>query len=604
VSSALPQPATADEPKPVRILLLLDVSGSMNERMSSGRTKFAAAKRALKQVADSLPPGTEVGLRVYGSTIAEPKSKNPKACTDSELVMPVGPLDRAKMYQAVDSFKAKGETPIAYALKKSIADLGDSGRRVLVLISDGEETCAKDPCPTARKLAESGVELQFNAVGFGVSGKARRQLRCIADAGNGAYYDASQTPDLTDAIRKITQRALRPFQISGIPVKGTEDPETAPQLATGQYADSHDASGVTRYYRIPRSPGSTVTASITSLVNPYHGQNIEGWNLELTTSDGRRCGTESPMSHSYKVTSVVAGAVSSDGSHQQTGGPCLTDPMLILSLSRKSYLGNKKSAPVEISVAEEPPITNLANLPEPLSSYDENASPVKIKAPAQTVLGGTAFSNAPALTPGTWTDSLATGETVVYRVRLETGQRLRVTADMPAPNSGWRLGWTDAIGPQLMIFAPSRVQLTKQTGVLQGTQTSTLTAVSPEIRVRNREVTHDQTRAASIAGDYYVAVLLDPVTTDPKGRVMKFRLRVAVEGEPEGQPVYASTAPSPSVSDVGPQASTTESPTSGDAGSTSPGGSITLPLVLLAAVAALGVGTGVVIGFRRGRRSV
>ena len=221
-SLAVPQSALADEPKPVKILLLLDVSGSMNERISSGGNKFAAAKRALKHVADSLPPSTEVGLRVYGSEIAEPKSKNPKACTDSELVMPIGPLDRNKMYRAVDSFKAKGETPIAYSLEKSVDDLGSSGRRVLVLISDGEETCAKDPCPTARKLAAAGVDLQFNAVGLAVNGKARRQLQCIADAGNGSYYDASQTPDLSEAIRKITQRALRPFQISGTPVKGTE----------------------------------------------------------------------------------------------------------------------------------------------------------------------------------------------------------------------------------------------------------------------------------------------------------------------------------------------------------------------------------------------
>ena len=132
---AVSQPAKADETKPVKILILLDVSGSMNERISLGGKKFAAAKRSLRQVADNLPPGTEVGLRVYASTIAEPKSKNPKACTDTQLVMPVRPLDRAKMYRAVRSFDAKGETPIAYSLQQSVNDLGSSGRRVLVLIS-------------------------------------------------------------------------------------------------------------------------------------------------------------------------------------------------------------------------------------------------------------------------------------------------------------------------------------------------------------------------------------------------------------------------------------------------------------------------------------
>src|SRR5918992_4333573 len=100
-------PAQADES--TKVLLLLDVSGSMNERISSGGTKFAAAKRALKKVADAMPAGTQVGLRVYGSTIDEPKEQNPKACTDTKLVLPIGPLNRGKLFRAVDSFTAKGE---------------------------------------------------------------------------------------------------------------------------------------------------------------------------------------------------------------------------------------------------------------------------------------------------------------------------------------------------------------------------------------------------------------------------------------------------------------------------------------------------------------
>ena len=224
VATGLSAPLTARAEDPAKVLLLLDVSGSMNEKISSGGTKFAAAKRALKQVADALPAGTEVGLRVYGSEIAEPKAENPKACQDTELVMPIGPLNRTKMYRAVDSFKAVGETPIAYSLGKAVDDLGDSGRRVLVLISDGEESCAGDPCPVARKLADKGVDLQFNAVGLDVGGKARKQLKCIADAGNGSYYDADESDDLSEALRKITQRALRPFAITGTRVSGNREP--------------------------------------------------------------------------------------------------------------------------------------------------------------------------------------------------------------------------------------------------------------------------------------------------------------------------------------------------------------------------------------------
>ena len=109
-----PLPAKAEDS--TKVLLLLDVSGSMNERISSGGTKFAAAQRAVKRVANAVPAGTQVGLRVYGSEIAEPKEQNPKACTDTKLVLPIGPLNRRQLFRAVDSFEAKGETPIAYSL--------------------------------------------------------------------------------------------------------------------------------------------------------------------------------------------------------------------------------------------------------------------------------------------------------------------------------------------------------------------------------------------------------------------------------------------------------------------------------------------------------
>src|SRR5918997_4480481 len=246
-----PPPAQAADT--TEVLFLLDVSGSMNERISSGGTKFAAAQRALKRVADAVPAGTQVGLRVYGSRIAEPKEQNPKACTDTELVLPIGPLNRGKLFRAVDSFTAKGETPIAYSLEKSVGDLGSSGKRVLILISDGEETCAGDPCPVARRLAKAGVDLQFNAIGLAVKSKARKQLQCIAKAGDGNYYDANNTSDLEDAVRKITQRALRPFQTSGTPVEGTVDQEGAPRIGPGQYKDTYDTSNTPRYYRIPRT---------------------------------------------------------------------------------------------------------------------------------------------------------------------------------------------------------------------------------------------------------------------------------------------------------------------------------------------------------------
>jgi Ca-activated chloride channel family protein len=183
---------------------------------------------------------------------------------------------------------------------------------------------------------------------------------------------------------------------------------------------------------------------------------------------------------------------------------------------------------------------------------------------ARPVLGGTSFSNSTQLTPGTWTDSIATGETVFYRVRLETGQRVRVTATTPAPKSSWRLGAADALTSRLVLSSPARSTLTVRQAPLQGKGAVTLTAASPQVRVRNREVPpppnylDPSVTTASISGDYYVALQLDPLQKFLTGRVMQVRLSVAVDGKTSGRPVYASTVASATPT---PSASTSAAPT-------------------------------------------
>ena len=595
-----PLPAKAEDA--TKVLFLLDVSGSMNQRISSGGTKFAAAQRALKRVADAVPAGTQVGLRVYGSEIAEPQEQNPRACTDTKLVLPIGPLNRGRLFRAVDSYQAKGETPIAYSLEQAVGDLGPSGKRVLILISDGEESCAGDPCPAARKLAKAGVDLQFNAIGLAVDGKARRQLQCIARAGDGNYYDADNTSDLEDAVRKITQRALRPFQTSGTPVEGTPDQTDAPQIGPGQYKDAYDASNTPRYYRIQRTPGSTVTASIASIVRPYPTQNLELWTLTLATADGTQCATGQVTAGSFRATTVVSGAVLSSQTDLYTRSPapepCTSAPELLLSLARQSPLGNEESAPVEVRIDEEAPIANLASLPEPVSDFTGRADAVRPSGRTPTNLGGTSFSNATEVTPGSWRDSVAVGETVFYRVRLEPGQRLRVSAETPAPKTAWRLAAAEGLTSRVLVYSPARALLAQQFDNLQGRTSARVTAASPEVRVRNREVPQPSNfldpnvTSAAVAGDYFIGLQLDPLQGYLSGQVMQVRLSLAVDGQPSGQPEYTVPSPSPSPSlSSGPTGST--APSADPTPSAAPpvdGGSGISPALLLTGAGLLAVG--------------
>ncbi|MGI3779786.1 MAG: vWA domain-containing protein, partial [Janthinobacterium lividum] len=494
------------------------------------------------------------------------------------LVLPIGPLDQNRMNAAVDSFQAQGATPIAYSMGKAVDDLGGTGKRVLILISDGQETCAKDPCPIVKKLADRGVDLQFNAIGLAVDSKARSQLQCIAKAGGGAYYDANNTDSLNQALRKLTQRALRPFEVAGTPVSGTADPAGAPAVAPGQYRDTYDASGTPRYYTIPRTPGSVVTAWLSSVVRPYGTVNADTFAMKLETLQGELCSSTGAFTQAVKSATVYSVAVRSDHSEspQQAPATCSTDAQLRLEVSRTTPGGSDASAPVELGVTEQPPVTNRADLPAPVAGYTGKGFRLRDQtAKATPVVGGSGFSNAPAVAAGAWSDSIAFGDTTLYRVPLDYGQTLKVTASLPGDKGKLPLSLSDGYIVRLKLLTPAHAQLVSVTEPHNGETAVHLSAASPQVRVRNDElplpVTQDyqpDASTASVAGDYYVVVELQPVIGHLTGVVVPLQLDVAVDGTPSGQPVLA---PAPS-SSATPSTSAAPTPAASPSNATGPVG--------------------------------
>ncbi|HEX4955024.1 MAG TPA: VWA domain-containing protein [Thermoanaerobaculia bacterium] len=187
------------------IELVLDASGSMNARLASGETRIAAAKAAVARVAATLPADTTLALRAYGHR--SPREKHD--CDDTALLVPFGLLadNRAAVVRAAEGLAARGYTPISRVLRLAAGDLaGKPGEKVIVLVSDGKETCDTDPCATARALKAADVSLVIHAIGFEVDSAARGELACVAQATGGSYFDAAGVDGLATALGQASVR--------------------------------------------------------------------------------------------------------------------------------------------------------------------------------------------------------------------------------------------------------------------------------------------------------------------------------------------------------------------------------------------------------------
>ncbi|MEU3660987.1 VWA domain-containing protein [Streptomyces sp. NPDC032940] len=273
---ALPAGAAAGEPTgedAPKVDLVLDVSGSMRTRDIDGGTRMAAAKQAFNEVLDATPEEVQLGIRTLGADY--PGDDRKTGCKDTAQLYPVGPLDRTEAKTAVATLSPTGWTPIGPALLKAADDLdGGNGSKRIVLISDGEDTCAPlDPCEVAREIAAKGIGLTIDTLGLVPNAKMRQQLSCIAEATGGTYTSVEHTDELTDKVNQLVDRAADPV-VTPVAVNGADACAKAPELKSGLYTDREEF-GKQRWYRVDVLPGEELRASVSvsadRAVNPSYG---------------------------------------------------------------------------------------------------------------------------------------------------------------------------------------------------------------------------------------------------------------------------------------------------------------------------------------------
>jgi hypothetical protein len=179
--------------------LILDASNSMWGQIQ-GEAKISIAKKVLSQIIGELPDEMNVGLRVYGHRYG---LNDKRACTDTELVVPIGPVNKKQLTETVNKITPRGKTPLVYSVLQSINDFEDLENGTGILISDGIESCDGDIESIAPAIKEAGLELQVHIVGFDIKEvEARKQLEAIAKSTGGVYLDAKDSQELLSSLEK------------------------------------------------------------------------------------------------------------------------------------------------------------------------------------------------------------------------------------------------------------------------------------------------------------------------------------------------------------------------------------------------------------------
>jgi len=190
-----------------RILFLLDASGSMYAKWENS-DRMTVAKQMLAQLADSLDrfAHVEVALRVYGHQYGRERND----CKDTKLEVPFAEDNSGAIRSKLEQIVPRGNTPITYSLLQSAGDFpADKSRNVIILITDGLESCGGDPCATSEALQKKGIFLRPFVIGIGIEQQFEKQLSCI-----GQYFNAADISTFENVLSEIVTQALRPTTVS------------------------------------------------------------------------------------------------------------------------------------------------------------------------------------------------------------------------------------------------------------------------------------------------------------------------------------------------------------------------------------------------------
>lgn len=189
----------AQNQKDGQIIFIVDFSNSMNDFIGN-QSKLEIARNALAEILPKIPPNVKTGLRIYGHKAGFTYLQG---CQASSLTVPLNTGNYQSILSSLYSTQAVGWTPITYSLKQAVNSdfYGVSGKKHIILITDGGENCDESPCTYVINLMKTRNDITIDVIALDIHDlEANNQLKCTALMTSGKFLNANSPEDLYNSL--------------------------------------------------------------------------------------------------------------------------------------------------------------------------------------------------------------------------------------------------------------------------------------------------------------------------------------------------------------------------------------------------------------------
>ena len=182
-----------------KVLFILDFSNSMSEYLD-GRRKVDLMIDTMRKILTEISPNISVGLRVYGHRTGFTPFE---ACRASSLISPINPENGFNIQNRLSEIKPRGMTPITYSLKQAVKNdfLGFTGKKHIILLTDGGENCDESPCKYVMELVQIRKDVTIDVIAFNIDDEDDlAQLECTSMVTSGKFYNAQTAAELARSL--------------------------------------------------------------------------------------------------------------------------------------------------------------------------------------------------------------------------------------------------------------------------------------------------------------------------------------------------------------------------------------------------------------------